>query len=552
MAAPLALRLRPRLAGLHRAARAAAPLPARLRIGTARGLAVAPEATQEAPRSTALAADAGTVLLVAGGGLVAAGLAWWWTSCPDEKEEGRLGELWPAYLKKMRREGLNKAAIAAFKYNFSVLVSGANTMIPESSLASVDSLPTYESLSSLEARPELLKKTVVLKLNGGLGTGMGLEKAKSLLTVTDGKSFLDLTALQVDSMKTEFKMPELKFMLMNSFATSADTKQALAKYSALGRGSELEFVQNKAPKVTASDLTPASWPKDPSHEWCPPGHGDLYPAMLGSGTLDRLLKKGFKYMFVSNSDNLGATMDLKILSYFASTGAPFMMEVAVRTEADKKGGHLAKDKATGGLLLRESAQCPAEDEKEFQNTNKYKFFNTNNLWVDLEALKAQFDKHDGALPLPVMKNSKTVDPRDKKSTKVFQLETAMGAAISCFQGAQALVIPRSRFAPVKTTSDLFALRSDAYVLTADHRITLQESRNGVPPTIKLDDAYKFVDAMEKLIPEGPPSLIECSKLVVEGAVVFEKDVVIKGSVTIKGGKGEAKVVKTGVYQDKTI
>merc|ERR1719323_234643 len=194
-------------------------------------------------------------------------------------------------------------------------------------------------------------------------------------------------------MKEDFKT-NLAFMLMNSFSTSKDTLEALAKYPDLGTGSALEFVQNKAPKVTASDFKPATWEKEPGHEWCPPGHGDLYPAMLGSGTLDKLLEKGFKYMFVSNSDNLGATMDLKLLTYFASTNAPFMMEVATRTDADKKGGHLAKDAKTGGLLLRESAQCPDADEKEFQNVSKYKFFNTNNLWVDLVALKAIFDKND--------------------------------------------------------------------------------------------------------------------------------------------------------------
>merc|ERR1712060_858140 len=232
---------------------------------------------------------------------------------------------------------------------------------------------------------------LVLKLNGGLGTGMGLDKAKSLLPVVDGNTFLDLIAKQVAFMKKKFDSPDLKFMLMNSFSTSKDTLQALAKYPDLGTGDDLEFVQNKAPKVTKSDLTPATWEKDPGHEWCPPGHGDLYPAMLGSGTLDKLLKKGFKYMFVSNSDNLGATMDLKILTHFAASGAPFMMEVADRTEADKKGGHLARQKKGGGLTLRESAQCPKEDEDVFQDTGKYKYFNTNNLWVDLEKLKAIFD-----------------------------------------------------------------------------------------------------------------------------------------------------------------
>merc|ERR1719261_240885 len=349
---------------------------------------------------------------------------------------------------------------------------------------------------------------------------MGLDKAKSLLPVCDGNTFLDLIAKQVAFFKENYSMPELRFMLMNSFSTSADTLEALAKYPDLGTGSDLEFVQNKAPKVTKSDLTPASWPSGPDNEWCPPGHGDLYPAMLGSGTLDKLLASGMKYMFVSNSDNLGATMDLKILTYFVESKAPFMMEVAARTDADKKGGHLATVKATGGLTLRESAQCPPDEEKAFQDTSRYTYFNTNNLWVDLVKLKEAFVKQGGSLPLPVMVNDKTVDPRNKSSTKVVQLETAMGAAISCFKGATALLIPRTRFAPVKKCDDLISLRSDAYVLTEDFRIELAPERNGVPPTIKLDDLYKFVDAMDSLIPNGVPSVVGCSSMKVEGPWEF--------------------------------
>merc|ERR1712232_330658 len=348
------------------------------------------------------------------------------------------------------------------------------------------------------------------------------------------------------------KMPDLKFMLMNSFSTSKDTLEALAKYKDLGTGSDLEFVQNKAPKVTAEDLTPATWSKAPENEWCPPGHGDLYAAILGSGTLDKLLESGLKYMFVSNSDNLGATLDLKILTHFVKTGAPFMMEVAQRTDADKKGGHLGKLKSTGGLTLRESAQCPPEDEKAFQDTSKYTYFNTNNLWVDLVKLKEIMDKSGGAIPLPVMLNDKTVDPRDKKSTKVIQLETAMGAAISCFEGATALLIPRTRFAPVKKTDDLVALRSDAYILTEDFRIELAPERNGVPPLVKLDDRYKFVDAMDTLIPNGVPSLKNCNKLVIEGEVEFAAGVVCVGKVTFKNAGDGPKTVAAGTYQDTTV
>jgi UDP-N-acetylglucosamine pyrophosphorylase len=311
-------------------------------------------------------------------------------------------------------------------------------------------------------------------------------------------------------------------------------------------------VQNKAPKVTKDGYAPASWPASAENEWCPPGHGDLYPAMLGSGALDKLLSKGLKYMFVSNSDNLGATMDLKLLSYFKSTGAPFMMEVADRTDADKKGGHLATKKADGGLTLRESAQCPPEDEKAFQDTTKYAYFNTNNLWVDLEQLKALFEKAGGAIPLPVMLNDKTVDPRDKKSTKVIQLETAMGAAISCFDGAKAICIPRTRFAPVKKCDDLLSLRSDAYILTEDFRIELAPERGGVPPLVKLDDRYKFVDAMDTMIPNGVPSLKFCKKLTIVGEIEFAAGVILKGEVKIQNAGEGKKVVAAGTYEDTTV
>jgi hypothetical protein len=243
--------------------------------------------------------------------------------------------LWPAYEVKMKGDGCNEAAINAFKYNFKVLCSGESTMMPEASLDPVAPLPKYEDLD-VALEPELLQKTLILKLNGGLGTGMGLEKAKSLLPVIEGNSFLDLIAKQAAFMKKKYSQPDLKFMLMNSFSTEADTQDAFKAYPELGTGADLSFVQNKAPKVTKDGYAPASWAASPENEWCPPGHGDLYPAMLGSGALDKLLSKGLKYMFVSNSDNLGATMDLKLLSYFKSTGAPFMMEVADRTDADRK------------------------------------------------------------------------------------------------------------------------------------------------------------------------------------------------------------------------
>jgi len=241
-------------------------------------------------------------------------------------------------------------------------------------------------------------------------------------------------------------------------------------------------------------------------------------------------------------------MDLKLLTWFAESGTPFAMECAQRTDADKKGGHLCH--LGSKLALRESAQCPDADEGAFQDVTKHQFFNTNNLWVDLEALKATMTKFGGTLPLPVIKNGKTVDPRDKASTKVLQLETAMGAAIECFEGAQAILIPRTRFAPVKTTNDLMALMSDAYEVTPDHRMILKASRNGTPPNIKLDGAYKFVDDLYTLIPRGAPSLINCDKLVIEGKnIQIPPNAVFKGKVTIKNPSGTAKSLPGGTYEN---
>jgi UDP-N-acetylglucosamine pyrophosphorylase len=272
----------------------------------------------------------------------------------------------------------------------------------------------------------LLDKCVVLKLNGGLGTGMGLDKAKSLLEVKGKDTFLDFTAQQVVKMRANFGK-NVRFMLMNSFSTGDDTLDFFKdKYPALAADPNLAFLQNKVPKIDAETLAPAEYALNPDCEWCPPGHGDLYAALYGSGQLDSLLAAGVIYMFVSNSDNLGATLDVDLLSYFAHKELPFMMECCQRTENDKKGGHLALRTADGQMILRESAMCLKEDEAQFQDISKHQFFNTNNLWVRLDKLKEVMEANGGMVPLPMIKNGKTVNPQDASTTKVFQLETAMG------------------------------------------------------------------------------------------------------------------------------
>jgi len=456
-----------------------------------------------------------------------------------------------AFETKMTAAGMGDAAIRAFRRNYEALLRNETGMIPEETISPAEGLASFEEIASAGAADAaLLSQAVVIKLNGGLGTGMGLQGPKSLLSVREGVNFLDLMVRQIlDLRKTSGA--NVRLLLMNSFSTSEDTLAHLEKYRAQGLAdaSEVELMQNQIPKIDAATFLPVEWPADPDHEWCPPGHGDLYPALVGSDWLDRLLAEGVKYAFVSNSDNLGAILDPAILSYFAKSGAPFLMEVTRRTAADRKGGHLAVRKADGRLLLREVAQCPENDMEAFQNIDRHRYFNTNSLWLRLDLLKEQLAADSGVLPLPMIRNNKTVDPRDKKSTAVVQLEIAMGAAIECFEGAAAIDVPRSRFAPVKTTGDLLALRSDAYEVLDDGQVRLAASRKGVPPNIVLSDEYKLVD---QLGPLGVPSLIGCQTLKISGQIHFAEGVVIKGVVEIKNAADGRKTVPPGVYQDTTV
>ena len=438
---------------------------------------------------------------------------------------------------QMAADGAPPLVIEAFLQNVRRWSSGELGLISGDSLSPLGRFPRLADLDQLDPAGEsAISHTVLIKLNGGLGTSMGLERAKSLIIAKNGLSFLDIIVRQVEFLRRRCRAP-LPLLLMNSFSTDADSLSALATAHPTftnGHGIPLSFCQHRVPKLDPATHAPVEWPENPALEWCPPGHADIYHALQTTGLLDTLLHNGFRYAFVSNADNLGALLHMGILGHIARRKIPFLMEVTARTECDRKGGHLAREKSTGRLLLRESAQCPPSETTDFQNIAKYSLFNTNNLWLNLEALRDMLRDAKGLPQLPLIVNQKTIDPARPDTPAIVQLEAAMGSAIACYDHAEALIVPRFRFAPVKTTNDLLSIRSDLYTLGEEHQVALHPQRFTPPPDVHLDSRfYKNIADFEKRFAKGAPSLLQCDSLKIDGDINFGASIRIEGDVHLR-------------------
>ena len=431
---------------------------------------------------------------------------------------------------KMRAAGVEETAIRVFAHYYAQLEAGSTGYLREETLEPLHDVPDLAQAHVDDAAARAaLDATVVLRLNGGLGTSMGMNRAKTLLPVRPGTTFLDLIVTQLRAARaaTGARLP---LVMLNSFRTRADTLRHLARYPDLRVDDlPLDLLQNREPKILADTLLPASWPADPSLEWCPPGHGDIYPVLYSSGLLDTLLERGYRYAFSANADNLGAAPDSRLAGWFAASGAPYAAELCRRTPADRKGGHLAVRRSDGVLVLRDTAQTAPEEMDFFTDENHHPYFHTNNLWFDLQALRERLAAGDGFLPLPLIRNEKHLDPADPTSPRVYQVETALGTAIAAFPQAAPVLVPRARFLPVKTTNDLLVLRSDAYAIGADGipRLT------AAAPVVDLDPTYyRTIADFEARFPAGAPSLRAASSLRVRGDWTFGADVVARGAVDL--------------------
>lgn len=390
-----------------------------------------------------------------------------------------------------------------------------------------------------------LARLAVLKLNGGLGTSMGCVGPKSVIEVRDGNTFLDLAVRQIEHLNRKYDT-DVPLLLMNSFNTDADTAKIIQKYQG-HRIRVRTFNQSRFPRISKDSYLPVPDSNDDELDsWYPPGHGDLYESLVSSGELDALLAQGREILFVSNGDNLGATVDSKILDHMIETGAECIMELTDKTRADVKGGTLINYE--GQVRLLEIAQVPKEHVEEFKSIKKFKYFNTNNLWINLRAVKRLVESN--AIESEIIPNQKTIS-KGNSDINVLQLETAAGAAIRHFEGAHGVVVPRSRFLPVKTCSDLLLVKSDLFYL--EHgALKLDPTRDGFSnPLIKLGSHFKKVNDFQKRIPHMP-KILELDHLTITGNVNLGRNVALKGTVIIVVNEGESIDIPNGAVLENVV
>eukprot|EP00027_Filamoeba_sp_ATCC50430_P000960 CAMPEP_0168555250 /NCGR_PEP_ID=MMETSP0413-20121227/8230_1 /TAXON_ID=136452 /ORGANISM="Filamoeba nolandi, Strain NC-AS-23-1" /LENGTH=501 /DNA_ID=CAMNT_0008586079 /DNA_START=104 /DNA_END=1609 /DNA_ORIENTATION=- len=390
---------------------------------------------------------------------------------------------------------------------------------------------------------ELTKKLCVLKLNGGLGTTMGCTGPKSVIEVHSELSFLDLTVTQIEDLNTRYDA-DVPLILMNSFNTHDDTLKVIAKYQKCNT-KILNFNQSRFPRILRESLLPMG--DDPighKEHWYPPGHGDVYRAMLNCGLLDKLIAEGREYVFISNIDNLGATVDFQILQYMVDNGVEFVMEVTDKTRSDVKGGTLIEYE--GKAKLFEIAQCPSSKVDEFKSIKKFKIFNTNNLWVSLKAIKELVSKN-------ALKDSDVIVNNKKAlGQNVIQLETAAGAAIEFFSKAKGVNVPRSRFLPVKSTGDLFVVQSNLYELQNGYLVMNPKRPYPSVPLVNLGEEFKKVSDYNGRLKTIPDTL-ELDQLTISGDVYIGANVTLKGTVIIVANHGNRIDIPDGaILENKVI
>jgi len=448
----------------------------------------------------------------------------------DAKDKTLFDNEMEGYLELFRRFKSNRGKLIEWE---KIKPPKDNLVVPHASL------PT----ASDSDIADFAKKLCVLKLNGGLGTSMGCTGPKSVIEVHSELSFLDLTVGQIEDLNNRYKV-DVPLILMNSFNTHSETLKIIDKYKNI-KARILTFNQSRFPRVLKDTLLP--FPEDPVghiEHWYPPGHGDVYRALQNSGILDKLIAEGREYVFVSNIDNLGATVNWEILQYIIKENIDYCMEVTDKTRSDVKGGTIIE--YDGKAKLFEIAQCPPSKVDEFKSIKKFKIFNTNNMWINLNAIK-RLNSENRMRDVDVI-----VNPKKALGKDVIQLETAAGAAIQFFDNAKGVNVPRSRFLPVKAVGDLFVVQSNLYDLTNGYLVMNPKRPYPTVPLVNLGEEFKKVSDYNRRI-KSIPDILELDQLTVSGDVYIGSKVTLRGTVIIVANHGNRIDIPDGsILENKVV
>jgi len=387
----------------------------------------------------------------------------------------------------------------------------------------------HESLTNISSDQikNIINKICILKLNGGLGTTMGCIGPKGLIKIKNGLSFIDITIEQVKQLNQKYDC-NIPLIFMNSFYTTKHMDAYVKEHEEEHRDVNIMmFEQNSFPRLIKSTQLPVisldniDEIYNNSDLWYPPGHGDLCRSIYDTGLLDKLIGLGYEYIFVSNIDNLGATLDFNILNELIKNNTEFALELTNKTLLDVKGGTLINyhDKFT----MFEVAQCEPSKLSEFVSIDKFKYFNTNNVWIQLNAVK-NLVQSDFLNSIDIIVNNK----KFKDGRECIQLEYSIGALIKYFTKVDKFVVSRSRFIPVKTNSDLLLIKSNIYDLDENHCIV---QKNNKVPIIKLDSCYNNMYCFEECF-QNIPNIDDLDELIVYSDVRFGHNVKLCGKVIL--------------------
>lgn len=221
----------------------------------------------------------------------------------------------------------------------------------------------------------------VVILAGGMATRFG-GVVKAAVPVFDGKSFLEIKTSDVAQVSGHLD-GAVPVYVMTSFATHARITEHVAERG-LSNGGRLAITT--FPQLVSLRLTrEGTLFREPDGTLSPyaTGHGDLTFALRRSGALSAFRARGGELLFMSNVDNLGATLDPAILGFHLDRGAKITAEV-VRKEKGDKGGAPARVDAVPQIV--ESFRFPAAFDQD-----AIPVFNTNTFVLDAAAIDRDFE-----------------------------------------------------------------------------------------------------------------------------------------------------------------